>query len=101
MMLILPIKKYWFDMISRGQKPEEYREIKSYWSRRFMKAGMLDPKGNPTGKIAEVLFVNGYGKTRPAIQATVILTIGPGNPRWGALPGKLYYRLEIEVFTRR
>ena len=29
-MLILPIKKKWFDMIVSGEKKEEYREIKHY-----------------------------------------------------------------------
>lgn len=29
-MLILPIKKKWFDMIASGQKKEEYREVKEY-----------------------------------------------------------------------
>ena len=28
-MLILPIKKKWFDMILSGEKKEEYREIKA------------------------------------------------------------------------
>ena len=28
-MLILPIKKKWFDMILSGEKKEEYREIKN------------------------------------------------------------------------
>lgn len=36
-MLILPIKKKWFDMILLGQKKEEYREIKPYWTTRFEK----------------------------------------------------------------
>lgn len=34
-MLILPIKKKWFDMIKSGQKKEEYREIKPYYDSRF------------------------------------------------------------------
>lgn len=29
-MLVLPIKKQWFDMIISGEKKEEYREIKPY-----------------------------------------------------------------------
>lgn len=29
-MLILPIKRKWFDMILSGEKKEEYREIKPY-----------------------------------------------------------------------
>ena len=34
-MLTLPIKKKWFDMILFGEKKEEYREIKPYWTKRF------------------------------------------------------------------
>ena len=37
-MLILPIKKKWFDMIASGEKKEEYREIKPYYDSRFMNA---------------------------------------------------------------
>ena len=36
-MLILPIKKKWFDMIKLGEKKEEYREIKPYWTKRLLK----------------------------------------------------------------
>ena len=36
-MLTLPIKKKWFDMILLGEKTEEYREIKPYWTTRFIK----------------------------------------------------------------
>lgn len=34
-MLILPIKKKWFDMILSGEKKEEYREMKPYWETRL------------------------------------------------------------------
>lgn len=30
-MLTLPIKQEWFDMICRGEKREEYREVTEYW----------------------------------------------------------------------
>ncbi len=30
-MLVLPIKKKWFDMICSGEKKEEYREGKPEW----------------------------------------------------------------------
>ena len=33
-MLVLPIKKKWFDMIISGEKKEEYREIKPYYDKR-------------------------------------------------------------------
>lgn len=34
-MLVLPIKKKWFDMIASGEKKEEYREVKEYYNKRF------------------------------------------------------------------
>ena len=34
-MLILSIKKQWFNMIKEGKKKEEYREIKPYYTTRF------------------------------------------------------------------
>ena len=34
-MLVLPIKKKWFDMILSGEKKEEYREIKRYYESRL------------------------------------------------------------------
>ena len=33
--LRLTLKKKWFDMIARGEKTEEYREIKPYWIKRL------------------------------------------------------------------
>ena len=48
-MLILPIKKQWFDMILTGEKREEYREIKPYYTQRFSKVfHMVD--GIPVGQ---------------------------------------------------
>lgn len=37
-MLTMPIKKKWFDMILSGEKKEEYREIKPYWTIRLAKS---------------------------------------------------------------
>ena len=34
-MLVLPIKKKWFDMIINGEKQEEYRELKPYYHKRL------------------------------------------------------------------
>ena len=44
-MLVLPIKKKWFEMIASGEKKEEYREIKPYWVTRFNNE--LDKMLNP------------------------------------------------------
>ena len=37
-MLILPTKGKWFNMILSGDKREEYREIKPYYTTRFKPA---------------------------------------------------------------
>ena len=34
--LKLTLKKEWFDLIKAGKKTEEYREIKNYWTVRFL-----------------------------------------------------------------
>lgn len=36
-MLVLPIKKKWFDMIISGEKKEEYREMKKYYDQKLYK----------------------------------------------------------------
>lgn len=37
MYLILNLKKKWFDMWKSGEKPEDYREMTEYWSKRICK----------------------------------------------------------------
>lgn len=37
-MLVLPIKKKWYDMLLSGEKKEEYRELKPYYTKRFLTA---------------------------------------------------------------
>lgn len=105
-MLILPIKEKWFNMIASGEKEEEYREIKPYWTSRFIKAlgfpksetenvhKLLARRGKT--KDIEVMFRNGYSQDSPTLLARVRLSIGYGNPEWGAEPGKNYYRLHIK-----
>ena len=92
-MLILPIKKQWFDMIVSGEKKEEYREIKPYYQSRFANLW----KGSLIGGLAEreILFRNGYSKDSPSFIAKCCVKIGCGNPKWGAESGKEYYILEI------
>ena len=34
--LHLVLTGHWYDMIDRGEKPEEYREITPYWMKRLM-----------------------------------------------------------------
>ena len=92
-MLTLPIKKKWFDMIKSGEKKEEYREIKSYWTKRL---GFED-KG--TGRVLSVeryvLFRNGYSSNSPTIKCKVSIYQDYGVPSWGASIGEVYYVLKI------
>lgn len=103
-MLILPIKKKWFDMIVSGEKEEDYREIKPYWTSRFIKElgcskSDIEYIQNRLAKREKtidfmVMFRNGYSKDTPALIAKVRLFIGYGNPAWGGL-GELCYILKI------
>ena len=92
-MLILPIKKKWFDMIRSGEKKEEYREIKPYYETRFRNAKLLDDFG---GYYGDIILRNGYSYKSPAIIARVYLRKGQGRPEWGAEPGKEYFILDIK-----
>ena len=84
-MLILPIKKKWYDMILSGEKKEEYREIKPYYTSRFPSSF----------ESFYVMFRNGYSKNSPSFIAVCTLSIGHGHPEWGAEPNKKYYILHI------
>lgn len=116
-MLILPIKKKWFDMILSGEKKEEYRDIKKYYETRFQNLfgaitiypssifsdrskyellqGEAVPEEIRKDRVQEIIFRNGYSKNSKAIKARCRLWIGKGRPKWGATPDKQYYVLEI------
>lgn len=83
-MLVLPIKKKWFDMILSGEKKEEYREIKRYYESR------LDYQ-----EFKDIIFRNGYSRKSPYLKARVKIKKGYGKEEWGAEPWKKYYVLEI------
>lgn len=89
-MLTLPIKKKWFDMILSGEKKEEYREIKRYYTIRFGIFNNLPDDGSNC-----IMFRNGYGSDSPSLIAECSLHIGTGRIEWGAESGKIYYVLSI------
>jgi len=102
-MLILPIKRKWFDMIRSGEKEEEYREIKPYWTKRFIRTfgrhwdtnNLNNPVLVWNDEPVIVTLKNGYGSKAPEIDVLVRIKEGIGNPDWGAEPGITYYILEI------
>lgn len=103
-MLVLPIKKKWFDMIKKGEKKEEYREIKPYYDSRIGYALCHAPFKWCTQKYIddcmknrtiEVLFRNGYSYEDPTIYCVCKVRVDYGKKEWGAEEGTQYYVLEI------
>ena len=100
-MLILPIKRKWFNMILSGEKKEEYREIKKYYRTRLARAMKIHPvlietcidKESPEFKVK---FNNGYFRNCPSFIADCTLSIGQGKEEWGAEVGRFYYVLHIK-----
>lgn len=87
--LELPLKKEWYNMIESGDKREEYRVIKPYWSKRLV--GVDKPlfsyrygyqHANVKG-YTHVRFRYGYTKRTMLFEIDSI-TVDVGNPDWGA-----------------
>ena len=100
-MLILQIKKKWFDMILSGEKTEEYREIKPYYKSRFKNVFEMYPYSFiPIGTdVQEVVFRNGYNFDSPSFVANCTLDINKGKEEWGAEKGVEYYVLHIKSIS--
>lgn len=84
-MLVLPIKKKWFDMIASGKKKEEYREIKPYYDVRFksyMPRATTFSNGKLTYSRIIVIFRNGYRHDSPQIKCICVLQVGKGKEEW-------------------
>lgn len=96
-MLILPIKKKWFDMIVSGEKKEEYREIKPYYDCRFRKfmPRFTNFKNEYTANEFFIVFRNGYKSNSPSIKCRCVIDIGTGKKEWGAIQKQRYYVLKI------
>lgn len=94
--LHLTLRRKWYDMILSGVKKEEYREIKPYWCKRLIYDNMWQTiEGNPviyksallhTFKHFDIIrFTNGYSKNAPTFDIECKgISIGVGNPEWGA-----------------
>lgn len=103
-MLVLPIKKKWFEMIVNGEKKEEYREIKQYYNTRFNRLFPYNIHINKNNDVwylgnrtmpQELIFRNGYDYNSPSIKCKCELGLGEGKKEWGAIPGQVYYILHI------
>lgn len=85
--LYLPLKKEWYEMIERGEKTEEYREIKPYWCKRLVGVDTISVSG-VLREIYEYAYTHikfSYGYTdRTMTFKCNGITIGKGNKEWGA-----------------
>ena len=92
--LHLTLKKKWFDMISSGEKTEEYREIKPYWISRL---GNVEALGETFIRSFDVVeFRNGYQKNAPKIRLEWKgIQKRTGKTEWGALPGEQYFVIKL------
>lgn len=112
-MLRLPIERKWFNMILSGEKKDEYREIKPYWTVRIIHwLDMVDMDEGSVKNLHDllrrvkchcekpVILQNGYGRNAPEAEVMCKLSIGTGREEWGAVPGKAYYRFHIEEIGR-
>src|SRR5688572_20767338 len=89
--LTLPIKKQWFDMIKKGIKLEEYREIKPFYEGRLfttitVNAGTVTSSQHRNYHHYDVIhFTNGYGNHRPQLIVECKgISEGLGKVEWGA-----------------
>ena len=94
-MLILPIKRKWFDMILSGEKREEYRLVKRHWLSRFSHELSL---ARYRGCKPEVEFRCGYSALAPRasfeIESISDRDGDPVHPEWGE-PRELRYVLRL------
>jgi len=82
--LYLTLKKKWYDMILSGEKTQEYRDIKPYWTKRL------------EGKhYTHVVFRNGYTTDSPSFKIELLnISRGIGDTKQGA-PNYKVYILEL------
>ena len=103
--LHLVLKRKWFDMIARGEKNEEYREIKPYWLKRFCDpvAGCCNdcracyktvPYDYTFKHFDFVCFHFGYTNRKMMFQIKDII-IGTGKVELGAESGKEYIVIKL------
>ena len=98
--LILHIKKKWFVLILSGEKKEEYREVKPYWSKRLCDSwDAIGVRWNHQKErwdykdFSAIEFRNGYDVAARRFRVKYNgLDVGTARPEWG---GELF---DDEVF---
>lgn len=115
--LTLNLKGEWYDMIDKGIKKEEYREIKDFYTSRLFLKGDIHYLNYDYGfknmreeiklkiiklflnsqlrfKVDKVKFVYGYTNKTMTFKIDDIV-IGTGKEEWGAEKDKEYYVIKL------
>lgn len=70
----MTIKRKWFDLILLGEKKEEYRDVKKFYTSRLVNKG-----------ITHLKLINGYSRDKPYLIVELKeIKVGLGNPHYGA-----------------
>ncbi len=109
--LHLNLKKEWFDMILSGEKKEEYRDIKTYYTNRLVNKPFSQMSGDDIDLLQKDLeacpngfwrdykvisFKNGYGKNAPEMKVEFKgIEIAEGNTDWGADLYQWYFSIKL------
>lgn len=107
--LYLTLKSKWYDMIADGIKKEEYRDETYYWMVRLMNWEYRERNNvAPFKEFTDfkhfdiVRFARG-GHFHPSIPQMNLEFKGTelkeGNPEWGAVPGKIYFTINLGEIT--
>lgn len=110
-MLVLPMKKKWFDLILAGEKKQEFREYKPYWTSRVNKWETANGEESIAGgrvyrrevvfkNLHPILFVNGYGANVPRFigwSNGYSMRVKGNHKEWGeeAYDGILHFAFHI------
>jgi hypothetical protein len=82
--LHLVLKWHWYDMIERGEKREEYRELKKFYMDRLS-----------TKKYDKVVFHKGYSNETMTFDI-ISIEIGKGKEELGAETNKDYFVIKFK-----
>lgn len=97
--LDLSLKYKFYDDIEAGVKPEEYREYKEFYFNRFFKTWYRNLLGGVTftghRHYDAVRFHRGQGSRTTMLVECKGITIGYGNPEWGAPTDRVVFIIKL------
>lgn len=86
--MTLILKRKWYDKLLAGEKEEDYRDIKPYYTTRVQNVlGKEKMSLLLQGKevlLGDVVFKLGYKKDACSFTEMTTVRIGKGNQEWGA-----------------